>query len=76
MDIVLFTLVGIFLYLFCDWALRMMERAHGEPLPYRNIVFLVLILTLSLSSFSIIRSFMDAGESPQDNNEEQQSTNR
>jgi hypothetical protein len=74
MDIVVFTLVGIILYLFCDWALRMMEKAHGEPLPQRNIVFLVLIMTLSLLSFSIIRSFMDTGESPQDDYQEQQAT--
>lgn len=75
MEIVAFTLVGIMLYLFCDWALRMMEKAHGEPLPHRNIIFLALIMTLSLSSFSIIRSFMGAGESPQNDNQEQQTSN-
>ena len=72
MEIVVFTLVGIMLYLFCDWALRTMEKAHGAALPYRNIIFFVLIMTLSLSCFTVIRMFMDGGEGAQDNYQEQQ----
>ncbi len=75
LEIIAFTLVGIILYLFCDWALRMMEKQHGEALPYRNVIFFVLIMTLSLASFSLIRGFMPAGaEGTPDNNQEQQTT--
>lgn len=74
MEIIAFTLAGIMLYLFSDWALNQLEKAHGEPLPQRNLVFLVLILTLSLSSFSIIRTLLEPAEGTQDDYQEQQAT--
>ena len=74
MEIVAFTVAGIALYFFSDWVLLMLEKIHGEPLPQRNLVFFVLILTLSLSSFSLIRTLMHTEESTQDHNQEQQAT--
>jgi hypothetical protein len=74
MEIVAFTLAGIILYLFCDWALRTMEKIHGAALPYRNVVFFVLIMTLSLSCFTVIRMFMGGDEGAQNNYQEQQAT--
>ena len=71
MEIVLFTGVGIALYLICDQLLLLLEKMHGEPIPNRNIVFFVLILTLSLSSFSLMRTFLFNDEGPQNNNQEQ-----
>ena len=64
------------LYFFSDWALTMLEKVHGEPLPQRNLVFFVLIMTLALSSFSLIRTLLEPGQGAQDNYQEQQSTNR
>lgn len=74
MEIVLFTIVGIALYLLCDRLLVLLETMHGERLPYRNAIFFVLILMLSLSSFSLMRTLMSPGEGAQDNNQEQQTT--
>jgi len=73
-EIVLFTGVGIVLYLVTDQLLRMLERMHGEPLPQRNIIFFVIIVVLALPTFSIIQSLSGAQESPQNNNQEQQAT--
>jgi hypothetical protein len=74
LEIIAFTVVGIGLYFFSDWALNMLEKVHGEPLPQRNIVFFVLIMALALSSFGIIRALLEAGEGPQYDNQEQQAT--
>ena len=73
MDIILFTGVGIVLYLLCDRLLLLLEKVHGEPLPGRNIIFFVLILILSLSVFNLMRTLLHPGEGPQNNNQEQQS---
>lgn len=74
MEIVLFTGVGIVIYLLCDRLLRLLETMHGEPLPARNVVFFVLITALSLSSFSVIRTLLAPGEGPQNDYQEQQAT--
>lgn len=74
MEIVLFTAVGIVLYVICDRLLVLMETLHGEPLPQRNVVFFVLILTLSLSTFSLLRTFLGADKGAQHDYQEQQST--
>ncbi len=76
MEILLFTAVGIVLYLVCDRLLLLLEKVHGEPLPQRNVVFFVLILGLSLSTFSLMRIWLhpDATQGPQHDNQEQQAT--
>jgi hypothetical protein len=76
LEIVVFTLVGIALYFFCDWVLLMLEKMHGEPLPQRNLVFFVLITALALSSFSLIRALMPPSESSQHDYQEQQPADR
>ena len=72
MEIILFTGVGIVLYLLCDRLLLMLEKMHGEPLPYRNAVFFVLILSLSMSAFSLMRVLLHPGEGAQYDKQEQQ----
>ena len=57
MQILLFTLVGIALYFFADWVLRTIERLHGSPLPYRNVIYFVIILCLALLSFELLQQF-------------------
>lgn len=74
MEIILFTGVGIVLYLACDRLLALLEKVHGEPLPGRNVIFFVLILALSLSTFNLMSSLLYPGESPQHDNQEQQAT--
>ena len=74
MEIVLFTGVGMALYLVTSQLLNMLERMHGDPLPQRNIIFFVIIIALSLPTFSVMRSLTGADEGPQNNNQEQQAT--
>jgi len=74
MEIILFTGVGIVLYLVTGLLLSTLEKMHGEPLPQRNIIFFVIIMSLSLITFSIMDRLTGTGESPQNNNQEQQAT--
>lgn len=74
MEIILFTVVGIVLYLVCDRLLLALEQMHGEPLPGRNIIFFVLIMTLSLSVFSVLRTFLAPEQGAQHDYQEQQAT--
>jgi hypothetical protein len=53
LEIVWFTLVAIMLYLVSDWILDRIEIARGERLAKRNIVFFVIIGSLSLIVFQI-----------------------
>jgi len=55
LEILLFTIVAIALYFAADWGLRMLERMHGAPLPYRNLVYFVIILLLALGSFEFLQ---------------------
>ncbi|GAB5451459.1 MAG: hypothetical protein Hals2KO_17870 [Halioglobus sp.] len=72
MEILLFTAVGIILYVVCDRLLLLLERLHGEPLPQRNLVFFVLIMALSLSTFSLMRIVFGPQQGAQHDNQEQQ----
>ena len=55
MQIMLYTLVGIILYLGSDWILVKIENAVGRKLDNRSLVFFVIIMTLALGSFAVIR---------------------
>ena len=76
MEIVLFTGVGIVLYLVTGQILALLERLHGDALPQRNIIFFVIIMALSLPAFSLMRTLLGEGESAQYDNQEQQATDR
>jgi hypothetical protein len=73
-EIVLFTGVGIVLYLITGQLLNALERLHGEHLPQRNIIFFVIIVALSLPTFSVMRSLTGTQQSPQNNDQKQQAT--
>lgn len=55
MEVVYFTLVAILLYLVADRALRGIESAVGRSLEYRSVVFFVILLTLAMGAFALIR---------------------
>ena len=74
MEIILFTGVGIVLYLVTGQLLTMLEKMHGNPLPQRNIIFFVIIIALTLPTFNLIGTMLESGESPQDDYQEQQAT--
>ena len=54
MEILLFTLNAIFVYLFSDWLVRQIERRRGEALKQRQVVFFVIFLVLALVSFQLL----------------------
>lgn len=51
----IYTLVGIILYFASDWILLQIEHAAGRQFENRNLIFFVIILTLALVSFAVIR---------------------
>ncbi len=71
MEIILFTGVGMVLYLLTGQLLTALEKMHGEPLPQRNIIFFVIIVALALPTFAIVRTLTGTDESPQHNHQEQ-----
>ncbi|MBP17884.1 MAG: hypothetical protein CMQ21_03220 [Gammaproteobacteria bacterium] len=54
-EVVIYTLSAIALYFMADAALNLLESIHGEPIPHRNIVFFVIILSLALMWFQAIK---------------------
>ena len=60
MDIVLFTLNGIIVYLLADWLLRQIETRRGEAIKNRQLVFFVIFLPLIMLSFQLMRVFLSA----------------
>lgn len=57
MSAVWFTLVAIVLYLLADAILDRIEIAAGRRFEYRTLLFFVILLTLALVSFSLIRLY-------------------
>jgi hypothetical protein len=54
MEIVVFTLNAVVIYLFADWIIRALERKKGAILKNRQVVFFVVFLALALISFSLL----------------------
>lgn len=60
MEILVFTLNAIFVYLFSDWLVRQIEQRRGEVLKQRQVVFFVIFLALALTTFRILDSVFGA----------------
>lgn len=58
MDILLFTLNAIVIYLLTDWIVRALESHRGVALKYRQLVFFIVFLALAMLTFSVLRRFM------------------
>lgn len=56
-SIVYFTLVAIVLYVISDRILDRIEVAAGRRFEYRSLIFFVILLTLALASFTLIRTY-------------------
>lgn len=54
MDLVIFTLVGIALYVGADRLLDWLERRRGRRFEQRSVIFFAIILTGALLTFEII----------------------
>ena len=60
MQTVYFIIAAIALYFISDWVLIRVERRLGHRLEHRTAVFFVILLTLALVSFWLVRQV--AGE--------------
>lgn len=60
MEIVVFTLNAIVIYLFADWIIRAMERKTGTVLKNRQVIFFVVFFSLALISFNVLRTLLTA----------------
>ncbi len=58
MEIVVFTLNAIVIYLLADWIIRMMEKKKGEVLKNRQVVFFAIFLSLALISFNVLKALL------------------
>lgn len=58
MDAVYFTVIGIVLYLVADRLVVLVERRAGRVLEHRTLLFFVLLLSLALVTFALIRQFL------------------
>jgi len=59
-EILLFTLVSIVIYLVSDWAIRTIEARRGEVFKNRQVVFFAIFLVLALVSFRVLRVVLPA----------------
>jgi len=57
MEMIYYTVTAVLLYLVSDWILNRIEIYRGQRLPYRSLIFFVIILILSVTSFSLISAF-------------------
>ncbi|MDH3578978.1 MAG: hypothetical protein OEO71_14315 [Gammaproteobacteria bacterium] len=60
MEILLFTLVAIAIYLVSDWIVRMIEARRSEVLKQRQVIFFAVFLVLALVSFRLLRILLTA----------------
>jgi hypothetical protein len=54
MEILLFTLNAIIIYLLADGSIRAIEKRKGEVLKNRQAVFFVIFLAFALISFNLL----------------------
>ena len=56
MEIIYFTLAAAILYVAADWILKRMETAAGKRFEKRSLIFFVILMTMAVTSFAIIRT--------------------
>ena len=56
MELVVFTINAIAIYLLADWLLTLLEKRRGKVLSQRQVVFFFIFLLLALISFSVIQA--------------------
>jgi len=60
-EIVLYTIVGVFLYFFSDFVLVQAEYWYGKPFKHRNIIFFLIISVLAIGSFRLLKYLLVTG---------------
>ena len=61
MQIVLFTVLAVVLYLVADRLLDLVERRAGRRFEYRSVIFFAILLVLAVVVFSLVQRFAPAG---------------
>lgn len=56
MELLIFTLNAIVIYLLSDWIIRLVEQQRGQPLKQRQVVFFGVFLVLALVSFNVLKA--------------------
>lgn len=54
LEVFIYTASAILLYVLADAALNAIEKLHGDPIPYRHVVFFVIIFTMAIILFQMI----------------------
>ncbi len=60
LQILVFTITAILLYVFSDWLLGKMEQIRGKPFAARSMVFLIIILLLSVVTFEGLQKILSS----------------
>lgn len=60
MEIVIFTLNAIVVYVVADWIVRLIETKRGEVLKQRQVVFFIIFLTLALTTFNLLQTILQS----------------
>lgn len=54
MEILIFTLNAILVYLLSDWLVRQIEARRGSAIKQRQVLFFIIFLVLALGSFQLL----------------------
>jgi len=57
LQLLLFTITGILVYVIADGAVRFIERRRGRVLENRSVYFFVVFLVLILVAFELLQRF-------------------
>ena len=60
MDIALFAVTGIIVYLLSDWIVKAIDKQRAEPLQNRQLIFFIVFFGLILLSFEALKYFLAA----------------
>jgi len=60
MEAVYYTVTGVVLYLLADRILRAIEARAGRIFEHRTLIFFVLLLSMALVAFAVIRRLVPA----------------
>jgi DMSO/TMAO reductase YedYZ heme-binding membrane subunit len=55
MEALYYTVTGVVLYLLADRILRLLEARVGRVFEHRTLIFFILLLSMALVSFAVIR---------------------
>ncbi len=58
MEAVYYTITGVVLYLLADRILRVIEARAGRIFEHRTLIFFVLLLSMALVTFAVIRRLL------------------